>query len=305
MVPGDEEKTSIVSSDTFKGRLKAADDAPPALVVLMGPTGYVGKQFALLEKEMFLGRSVESHIYVDDKSVSRSHARISVNGSECWLEDLGSSNKTVINGQTLNPAQPVRLRNNDQIKTGNIIFKFLEKGSLETITHQELSEKAHKDALTGAYAKGALMEKGPEAIKRSEFLKEDLSIVVFDIDFFKKINDSYGHAAGDYVLKHLSAVVGTKLVRANDYFARYGGEEFVIILSGASMTRALEVAERVRSTVQSTLFVFDQKNIPVTVSLGVASRKPHETQWDELFNRADEALYNSKRTGRNKVTASP
>jgi diguanylate cyclase (GGDEF)-like protein len=235
--------------------------------------------------------------------VSRSHARITVNGSECTIEDLGSSNKTIINGQTLGPAQPTRLRNNDQIKTGNIIFKFLEKGSLETITHQELTEKAMKDALTGAFTKGALLEKGPEAMKRSDFLKEELSVVVFDIDFFKKINDTYGHPCGDYVLKHLAHVVGTKLVRANDYFARYGGEEFVILLSGAAMTRAMDVAERVRSTVQATEFEFEGHKIPVTVSLGVASRIPTETEWDDLFQRADDALYVSKRNGRNRVTA--
>jgi two-component system, cell cycle response regulator len=305
MVPsGDEfEKTSIVMSDTFKGRMKAADEAPPALVVLMGPTGYVGKQFPLTQAESIIGRSVECQIFIDDKSVSRSHARLNVAGTEVVLMDMGSSNKTIINGKTLQEMTPYRLSNNDQIKTGNVIFKFLESGNLEAITNKELNDKAEKDALTGAYSKGALLEKGPEAIKRSEFLVEELSVLVFDIDFFKKVNDNYGHAAGDYVLKTLANIVGTKMTRAVDYFARYGGEEFVILLQGTPIKTALEVAERIRTTIESTVFEFEGKTIPVTISLGVASRVYSESSWEQLFKRADEALYKSKQSGRNRVTA--
>lgn len=297
------EKTSIVSSDTFRGRMKAADEAPPALVVLIGPTGYVGKQFALVQNEVIIGRSVESQIFVDDKSVSRSHARLNVVGSEVTLIDLGSSNKTVVNGNFLNPMTPQKLNNNDQIKTGNVIFKFLEKGNIEAVANQELNEKAQKDALTGAYSKGALIEKGPEAMKRSEVLSEELCVLVLDIDFFKKINDNFGHAAGDYVLKELSKVIGTKMVRSNDFFARYGGEEFVILLSGSPLKTALEVAERIRMTIETHDFQFQGNKIPVTISVGIASRKPAETEWEVLFKRADAALYKSKQTGRNKVTA--
>lgn len=284
--------------------MKQANEAPPALVVLMGPTGYVGRQFPLTNAEVIIGRSVESQIFIDDKSVSRSHARLDVAGTEVVLMDLGSSNKTVVNGASLNPMTPYRLKNNDQVKTGNVIFKFLEKGNLEAITNQELNEKAQKDALTGAFSKGALLEKGPEAIKRSEFLNEQLSVLVFDIDFFKKINDNFGHAAGDYVLKELVAIISKKLVRGStDFFARYGGEEFVIILQATPTKTALDVAERIRTTIESATFEFEGKTIPVTISLGVASRMPNETQWEILFQRADEALYRSKQSGRNRVTS--
>lgn len=301
---GDEfEKTSIVASDTFRGRMKAADEAPPVLVVLMGPTGYVGKQFALISSEMIIGRSVETQVFIDDKSVSRQHARINVVGTDVAICDLGSSNNTVVNGVTLGPLAPVKLKNNDQIKTGNVIFKFLERGNIEALTNKELNDKAEKDALTGAYSKGALLEKGPEAIKRSEFLNEEMSVVVLDIDFFKKVNDGFGHAAGDYVLKMLAGIIGGKMVRANDYFARYGGEEFVIILSGTPIKIALEVGERIRATIESTPFVWEGKKLPVTISLGIASRLSTETEWDSTFKRADEALYKSKQSGRNKVTA--
>ena len=305
MVPsGDEsEKTSIVTSDTFRGRMKAADEAPPALVVLIGPSGYVGKQFPLMQSETIVGRSVESQIFIDDKSVSRSHVRINVVGSEVVILDLGSSNKTIVNGNVLKAMTPCKLKNNDQIKVGNVIFKFLERGNLEALANKELNEKAEKDGLTGIYSKGALLEKGPEAIKRAEFLSEEMSVLVFDIDFFKKINDRHGHAAGDFVLKKLVQIIGTKMVRSHDYFARYGGEEFVIILQGTPIKTALEVAERIRTTIEGSEFIFDSDPIPVTISLGVASRLENENDWDRFFKRADEALYISKQSGRNQVTA--
>lgn len=305
MVPsGDEsEKTSIVSSDTFKGKMKAVDEAPPALVVLMGPTGYVGKQFPLTQAESIIGRSIECQIFIDDRSVSRSHARINLAGTDVVITDMGSSNKTVVNGALLTDGQAYKLKNNDQIKTGNVIFKYLEQGNIEAITNKELNEKAEKDALTGAFSKGALLEKGPEAVKRSEFLNEELSILVFDLDHFKKINDNFGHAGGDYVLKTLCNIVGTKMVRSMDYFARYGGEEFVIVLQNSSIKTAMEVAERIRATIETSSFIFEGKNIPVTISVGVASRLVNESTWEALFNRADEALYRSKQSGRNRVTA--
>lgn len=298
------EKTSIVTGETFNGLMRPADEAPPALVVLLGPQGYVGKQYPLTQAEYVLGRSVECGIHLDDKSVSRNHARMVVVGSEVTVVDLGSANKTVVNGNILNPMAPLKLKNNDQIKIGNLILKFLEKGNIEAITNREMNEKAVKDGLTGAYTKGALIERGPELIKRSEVLNEELSLIVLDIDHFKKINDQHGHAAGDQILKQLSDVVSTKMVRSQDFFARYGGEEFVILLAHTPLRAAAEVSERIRATIESMAFIYDGKKIPVTVSLGVATRKTEEGVWDTFFKRADTALYQSKQNGRNRVTIS-
>jgi len=217
------EKTSIVSSETFKGRLRAADEAPPAVIVLVGPPGYIGKQWLLTKTDLTIGRSVESDVYISDNSLSRAHAKFIVAGSDVSILDLGSTNKTQVNGVFLPPMTAKKLTNNDQIKAGNIIFKFLEKGSLEAISNQQVFEKAQKDALTGAFSKGALLEKGPEAIKRSEVLTEPMSVITFDIDHFKKVNDTYGHPGGDYVLRELGTLVQSKLVRSHDYFARFGG----------------------------------------------------------------------------------
>lgn len=298
------EKTSIVASDTFKGRLKEADEVPPAIVVLIGPPGYVGKQYPITANDIVIGRSVESQVYIDDKSLSRSHAKFAVNGSEVSVIDLGSTNKTIVNGQIIPPLASCLLKNNDQIKTGNVIFKFLEKGSIEAMTNAAMYERAQKDALTGAHSKGALLEKGPEAIKRAEVLNEPLSLVTFDIDHFKKINDNFGHPGGDYVLKELCRIVITKLIRSNDFFARYGGEEFVLLLSGSPSKTAHEVGERIRQTIEGHEFVFEGKKIPVTISVGVSTRHATETEWTTMYDRADKALYQSKQGGRNRTTVS-
>ena len=296
------EKTSIVASDTFRGKLKEADDVPPAILVLIGPPGYVGKQYPVTASDIVIGRSVESQVYIDDKSLSRSHAKFAVNGSEVSIIDLGSTNKTIVNGQTIPPLASCILKNNDQIKTGNVIFKFLERGSLEAMTNQAMYERSQKDALTGAHSKGALLEKGPEAMKRSEVLNEDFSIVTFDIDHFKKINDTHGHPGVDYVLKELCGIIISKLIRANDFFARFGGEEFVLLLSGTNSKTAGEVGERIRHTIETSVFTFENKKIPVTISVGVATKFPHETEWNQIYDRADKALYVSKQSGRNKTT---
>ncbi|AHZ86807.1 hypothetical protein Bb109J_c0668 [Bdellovibrio bacteriovorus] len=296
------EKTSIVASDTFKGLLKEADDVPPAIVVLIGPPGYVGKQYPITASDIVIGRSVESQVYIDDKSLSRSHAKFAVNGSEVSVIDLGSTNKTIVNGQVIPPLASCLLKNNDQIKTGNVIFKFLEKGSIEAMTNAAMYDRAQKDALTGAHSKGALLDKGPEAMKRAEVLNEPFSLVTFDIDHFKKINDSYGHPGGDYVLKELCRIVITKLIRSNDFFARYGGEEFVLLLSGSPSKTAGEVGERIRQTIEAHDFTFEGKKIPVTISVGVATKLPNETEWTQVYDRADKALYQSKQGGRNRTT---
>jgi diguanylate cyclase (GGDEF)-like protein len=297
------EKTVVASETTLNRKMANSGVGSPVMVVLIGPSGYQGKQWSL-QDNFVVGRAVESQIFIDDGSVSRSHAKIEFRGAEVIIMDLGSTNKTIVNGQALAPLAPQILKNNDQVKTGNVVFKFLDKGNIEAYAQKELFEKATRDALTGAYSKGALIERGPEVIKRSETLNEPLSVIVFDIDHFKKVNDTYGHAAGDMVLKELSRIISTKLVRANDFFARYGGEEFVLILSGTPVSAAIDIAERIRKTIQESEFSFESKQIPVTVSVGCASRKNEEASWDVLFERADKALYSSKQNGRNRVTIS-
>lgn len=288
-------------SETFKGALKQADDAPPALVCLVGPTESVGKQWLITKPDMTIGRSPDCDIYIADSSLSRSHAKIVQTGFDIVIMDMNSTNKTSVNDQLAAPMVQKKLHNSDKIKAGNVIFRFLEKGSIEIITNQKILEKAQRDALTGAYSKGALLEKGPEIIQRSKNLNEPLSVITFDIDFFKKINDNYGHPGGDYVLRELGKLMQAKLVRSNDYFARFGGEEFVTLLQATNIKTAAEVAERIRQTVENHEFIFEGRKISVTISIGVSQFLNSDT-WETVYDRADKALYKSKQGGRNRVT---
>lgn len=297
------EKTSVVASETLKRRIAEAVQAPPCLVLLVGPAAYVGKQWAITSSDLVVGRSVQSAIFVDDRSVSKSHAKISFISGEVTIMDLESTNRTIVNGQQIPSLVPVKLTNNDQIKTGNVIFKYLEKGSLEAVSHQTTYDRSQTDALTGIFNKGALLTYGVEAIKRCKTLKLPISVGFFDIDHFKKINDTYGHAAGDFVLRELASLISRKVIRSDDYFARYGGEEFVIVWYGSNLKQALEIGERIRHTVETHDFVYSGTRLPITISVGVSERENDQTSFEELVHRADTALYVSKKGGRNRVSS--
>lgn len=299
------EKTTVVKGDTFNQRIESATKAPPCIVMLEGPAGYVGKQWPIDRTDIIIGRSMTSGVFIDDRSVSRSHAKLSLTNGDVFILDLESSNRTVVNDDALPPLVPMKLNNNDQIKTGNVLFKFLERGSVEAHAIEQLQNKSEKDPLTGIFNKGALAVKGAEAFKRAKLLKVPMSLAVFDIDHFKKVNDApgLGHAAGDYVLKELASVIGTKLIRGDDYFARYGGEEFVVLLFGSNLQQGNEIGERLRATIEGHTFVYNGIKIPLTISVGVSTKEPEMTSWEEMFGKADAALYVSKRGGRNRVTS--
>lgn len=296
------DKTSVLPSDTFKLRLAQAGQAPPALVLLVGPAASVGRQWPIEDTDIIVGRSPNANIFVDDRSVSKFHAKVILSGGDVSLVDLESTNKTFVNGKVLPPLQPIQLRNNDQIKTGNIIFKFLERGSIETVASAQAFDRALTDALTEIANRGALESKAPEFFKRASLLGFPLSLLIFDIDKFKNVNDTYGHPAGDYVLKEVAHVVKSKLIRGNDFFARAGGEEFCLLLAGSELKQAEEVAERIRATIEAQEFIFEGTKIPITISIGVAGYDPSDTQWTDIYDRADKALYHSKNSGRNCVS---
>lgn len=297
------DRTIVFDSDTLKVRLAKAETTPPSLVLLVGPRDLIGRQWHLTEDNMIFGRAPGSQVHVDDGSISRSHAKFVVQGAEVSVIDLESTNRTAINGHFVPPLVPLKLKGNDQIKAGNVILKFLEQGSLESVSQEETYQRAQTDPLTGIFNKGALNTRGPELFRKADLSKYPLSVIVFDIDHFKKINDTYLHQAGDYVLKEMARLIHTRLIRAEDFFARFGGEEFVLLLFGSTLRQAVDIAERIRLTIAQHQFAFDGKVMPITVSLGVTAKAPTDSSWEMIFERADKALYASKNSGRNRVTA--
>jgi two-component system cell cycle response regulator len=300
---GYEEKTSVVTSDTLKVKLHEARNAPPALMLLMGPSRQVGKQWPVNKTDLVIGRAVEAHIFVDDRSVSRAHAMVVLQEEKVvCIKDMGSSNGTEVNNDKLEPGKLYPLKNNDQVKTGNVIFKFLESGNLETVVNQATFDKTQLDGLTQIYNKTALTSTGEECVKKAKALDIPLTAVAFDLDNFKMVNDTYGHAAGDYVLRELANVIKTKLIRREDFFARFGGEEFCLIMFGAPLRRGVEVAERIRSTTEKHDFIYEGQKLLITISVGVAALEPEMNDWESLYKKADQASYISKKGGKNRVS---
>ena len=160
------------------------------------------------------------------------------------------------------------------------------------------------DPATNVYNKRFFLERFKEEFGHAKRSKMPLSLFMIDIDFFKKINDTHGHLAGDMILHQLAKTVKT-MVRGEDIFARYGGEEFVAVLRGTNKTGAFNLAERIRNKIASTSYIFEEHNIPLTISIGVSSLnegKEYKTS-EELIKDADEKLYQSKQNGRNRTTA--
>jgi two-component system, cell cycle response regulator len=166
----------------------------------------------------------------------------------------------------------------------------------------ELDRISRTDGLTGLFNRRHLDEE--LARRNTDSLRhgEPICVLLLDIDHFKQINDTHGHPAGDFVLTELSAMLGS-LVRTEDMLARFGGEEFTLLCRGTDLPGAMIVAERLRTTVESRTFTFGGKNIPVTISLGVAAIPDATIKDDAAFlAAADKAMYEAKVSGRNRVS---
>jgi diguanylate cyclase (GGDEF)-like protein len=173
-------------------------------------------------------------------------------------------------------------------------------GNIEASYHEEIYRMMTFDGLTQIYNKRYFHETLEREISRSRRYSRELGLVLFDIDHFKQKNDTFGHLAGDAILKDLSGVVRAKL-RREDVFARVGGEEFGILTPEVGMKGAREVAEKVRVVVEQTTFRFEKHVMPTTISLGVAVWLKEEDGAEALYKRADGALYKAKQGGRNRV----
>ena len=168
----------------------------------------------------------------------------------------------------------------------------------------ELRRLATTDSLTGLLVRRQLFELGVREIERARRNAAPLALIVLDIDHFKSINDTFGHAIGDEVLKTFSGVFCDSL-RTVDIVCRFGGEEFVAILPGAGAQAALEVAERLRRNVEAGSLALDAMEIRYTISIGLAVLEDGDTQLNQLIKRADDALYQAKKSGRNRVVLAP
>ena len=164
-----------------------------------------------------------------------------------------------------------------------------------------MNERAVKDDLTGLYNRRYINERLPLDIKYSKISENPLSIIMVDIDFFKKINDNYGHVNGDKVLMDFSNLV-LKSIRSNiDWIGRYGGEEFIIVLKDTDLKNTYFVAEKIRKKLENTTFKYDDININITASFGIYSISDYDIEFSDLLLKVDKNLYEAKAKGRNRT----
>lgn len=296
------DKTAVISGDqeTLKKELAKAKEQEACLIIIRGtPQGH---RFFITQPEMTIGRDPAADISVADQSISRKHAKVIKAQGKITLTDLGSSNGTFVNDKKVNSGETVALAKEDMVKLGNSIFKYLPAGELEILFYGNLGSAAHTDPMTRIYNKGYLMEALEAEFKRAKALHTDFSILFFDLDHFKKVNDTYGHDAGDYVLKEITNLIRAGHLRPKDVFARYGGEEFVVLLGNTNAKTAAELAERIRAGVEAHAFIYEGKRLPITTSIGVSELTAEIESAQTLLKAADKALYAAKSGGRNRVS---
>ncbi|MFW5921105.1 MAG: diguanylate cyclase, partial [Polyangiales bacterium] len=230
------------------------------VIVIAGPN--VGEMFRLGPANV-IGRGDRTDIRIPDTEISRRHARVVERDGALWVEDMGSTNGTLVNGD---PVRERELRDGDKIQVGTTtILKFSYHDQIEAQFQRQMYESALRDGLTKVFNKKYLLERLESELAYSLRHETPLSLLLLDLDLFKQVNDTHGHLAGDAVLQTLTKRV-SRDVRKEDVFARYGGEEFGLLSRGIDLEGAQRFAERMRSGIASEPFVHEGTRIPVTIS---------------------------------------
>jgi diguanylate cyclase (GGDEF)-like protein len=261
-----------------------------------------GQVFRLDKSETIIGRAKEVGVRVDDVGISRQHARIvRTQDGHFVLEDLESTNGVFINGRKIDRAE---LATSDRVQIGpNAILRFAVLDAQEEDLACRLYESSTRDALTRAFNRKYLAERLGAEVGYAERHKTRVAVIMFDLDHFKRINDSHGHMAGDVVLRVVALQV-SRLIRAEDVFARYGGEEFAVVVRGIAHPNVALFAERVRRSIEQLVIPLDDAKLRATASFGVSSLEEcSEKSGDALLKLADDRLYKAKLGGRNRVAS--
>ncbi|MSP18528.1 MAG: GGDEF domain-containing protein [Bdellovibrionales bacterium] len=291
-----EDKTQIANE------IKTADhtETPidPCLTQLSGHGS--GQVFNIRDKVVTIGRDPACSIWIDDPHISRTHATLVNKEETTVITDMESTNGIFVNGTKV---QTHSLINGDRILIGTRLhFKFSMEFADYQIVQNQKYQQANYDSLTKLYNKRFFIDLLSREFSFSRRNKQPLSLLMMDIDYFKKINDSYGHLAGDQVLSQLGHLLKKEL-RHENVACRYGGEEFAVVLRNANTTSAEIVAERIRYSIEKLTVSYMNHSLKLTVSIGVSSYEHANFEtYEELITSADEQLYEAKYSGRNRVT---
>ncbi len=258
----------------------------------------LGKRRDIEKEGIVIGRADDADIPLDDQSVSRRHVRINKQKKDFIVTDLSSTNGTYLNDAKIE--QATILRNGDRIKVGTTIFKFICSDDMEAEYFDQLYQYSIRDGLTGLYNKKNLLETLDNEFQRCKRYDRSLTVMMMDLDHFKKVNDTYGHLVGDRVLV-LVAEVLKNYFRTADFISRFGGEEFCVILPETPLASAHLTAERIRMAVSNIKLNDNGREITVTISIGLAGFAKEMAVFTDLVAAADKMLYKAKEEGRNRV----
>lgn len=291
------DKTIVASHKLLKEAKESESRKMPFVTLLQGSNA--GQTMPVTEN-FTIGRDEANDLPIVDDGASRKHARMTVStDGKVFIEDLGSTNGTFVNGRQTSGKE--ELQDGDKILIGDTTtLKFVFQDTMEEQFQKTLYMSATRDSLTGIYNKKYFFEELGRNVNHHQRMQLPLSLILFDIDHFKNVNDTYGHPAGDAVLKTVARVVGSA-IRKENTFCRYGGEEFVIILANTNLEKALVLAERIRDLVANAPANHEDLNIKVTVSLGVAELNAAANNAQDLIAATDKQLYLAKKQGRNRV----
>ena len=270
------------------------------LRVLTGPEQ--GRCITLTPGRSVIGRSPEADITLDHHSISRRHCAVEVHPDHTVeIVDLGSTNGTHVATRRLQ-GSPVAAEDGTRIRlSSQVVLELGIESAATALLFQHLYEKAVRDPLTGLYNKRVFLERFEAELSQSRRSGRPMTTLIIDIDHFKRINDTYGHDAGDSVLKAVGAVL-QRAVRTEDLAARFGGEEFVLILRDTAPALGLQVGERLRQLISALQVDHHGERIRVTASAGLAcSSELGVGVAMDIFNRADQRLYQAKAGGRNRL----
>ena len=299
---------SSSTEKTFSSPPPAESGIPrhPYLLVLSGPQ--FGEVFDLAPgQELLIGRSPEAQVWIQDEGVSRRHATIVAGSGEARLADTGSANGTWVDGERVREAT---LRDGTRFQLGaHTTVKFVFSDDLEAEYQRRLAHGALHEPLTGLYNRRHFMDRLAAELAASQRHGHPLALLLVDVDHFKRVNDDFGHLAGDEALKMVAYVL-QGAVRKEDVVARFGGEEFVVLERETGLTGARALGERIRRAVERSRCASDGREIGITVSVGVTvsaglgQAEPGRSA-EQLLEAADRALYRAKQAGRNGVVAAP
>ncbi len=286
------DETTRVSNSA---RLPPLNVGVASLVQIYGDQ--LGKRY-LVESETTIGRSHLNSLVIEGDNVSRKHARLFWLDGNCYIDDAESTNGTFVNEGRVE--RSTLLAHGDLIKIGTTIFKFLCGNDAEAQYHEEIYQLTITDGLTQVRNRRFLNEFLEREVSRCGRSGSPLSLILFDIDTFKELNDTQGHLMGDRMLRAIATLIDER-VRREQLLARYGGDEFAVVLPDIDQEQARQFAEKIRSLIEEFEFQHDDVTMQTTVSIGVATMK-EPTQPLDFFALADEALYEAKDGGRNRVS---